>query len=198
MDDRYRTSVSQATANNGLIVNACWKETITNDFLAILLFSLSFLRIINLIALVVAALFAGASVLALIREFSAVEPRADWMPLLGSLALLSLPAVLFFVIPRIDKTARRLLPNQFVNVLTFLVSSQGFVLVAPVREPLFLPWSSIVRCATHHELDAFHMTIEYRTADGQIATLNLDPDEYGDIFDILNARFGERAHGTNE
>jgi hypothetical protein len=193
MDDRFRTAIAHATANNGLITNASWKETITNDALAILLFCLNIVRIVNLAALGIGALVAAATVFFLIRALSAEEPRINWPEFIGTMAISLIPVALFFVMARIDRIARRLLPNQFVSALTFLMSSHGFVLVAPVREPLFLPWSSIAGCSTFHDLEISNLAINYYTADGQVATLNLDPNEYGDIFDVLSARCAKKG-----
>jgi hypothetical protein len=91
---------------------------------------------------------------------------------------------------------RLLFAAQYANAINLVVSSRGLIVVANYAKPLLLPWSSIADYAwlSHVESVSSQMRIDYKTAVGKVASVNLVGNELvqplGELVDILKARLG--------
>jgi hypothetical protein len=128
-----------------------------------------------------------------IAQATATDSRVEhaaWKETVRSNFLAILLLFLFFV-PGLRHGFRKLFPNQFVSSPIFLAGSSGLILVEPYAEPMFLPWSCIVGWSfqtASEQMNAL-MEIHYSAAGGQTATVTLQGDEFGEIFDVLRAKF---------
>lgn len=172
------------------IVQIEWKEVVRSDILAIALFPLSLLRIVNLVALAVALLILGLFVAGYAMRLFSGEFQVDKdLPSLRLILIVLTPILLFFVIPRIELMLRKLFPNHFVYSPCYIVSGTELVIMMPSGESVVLPWRTIVGASFS---TATALTeVRYSTANGQIATLSLAGNEYASILDVIRAKFPE-------
>jgi hypothetical protein len=112
-------------------------------------------------------------------------------------------AVTPYIVLRVSRWAiARMFPNLFAWMPYFIVSSRGVIIVASYPEPLFLPWSSIVRYSWSSQVGSMTswMTIEYAAAANQVATVVLEGEEkhqpLGELVDILEGR--QNGNGSEQ
>lgn len=183
-----------ATAGEAWIERAYWKEQ-TNDFLTLVLalfvyWPITFLKWVTI--------FVGAvcAIVAIPFMFEIFSEPLRWQHWLGFVLCAGGPFVFFRLLQQIEPTIKTLWPDQFINVLYLLISSRGLVIVASYAKPLFLPWSCIAGYSFMGDITTLtsQLMVEYTTADGQIATIVLDGEEYkqplGEICQVLQARVG--------
>jgi hypothetical protein len=194
MDSRAHTALELATRGGTRVEVIIWKEIVPSNILAVFFFFafalLWALRIVNWLALgisVILVIALGGLILDVIKNREDVT-QLKFMPIIGLVAFV--PWGLFFLIPHIEPTIKRKLPNQFVSAVFVLVSGRGLVLTEGV-EPMLLPVSSIVGWT--YVVDNAVLMIDYVTANDKVATITLHGTEYGGVYDILVAKFGERA-----
>ena len=166
----FREAVVIATANEGWIEKIWWKRS-TNE-LIVYCIEMPWIASVWLL------------------PFSLLLGCLDWRFFLGLAPFVSL-----WLLRRI---LEQFYPTLFPYAAQFIVCSRGIVLVRGIREPLFLPWSSIVNYSwtSHVGSMTSHMTLGYATVDGQVATVILGGEEktqpLGELVDILEARLGSR------
>jgi hypothetical protein len=196
MDEKYRTAMAMATANEGWVEKAFWREQ-TNELLAIPLVLLVYWPVTILKIVTIGAIGIGA-VVALGYLIAILFNPLRWDLWLGLLLSAAGPTAFLWVLRRIEPAIKNVLPNQFLCVLYLLISSRGLVILASHAKPVFLPWSCIVgyRFTGDAMTLTSQMAIDYAAADGQTATILLDGEEYkqplGEIVDVLQARTGDR------
>jgi DNA-directed RNA polymerase subunit RPC12/RpoP len=179
MDERYREALAIATANEGWIEKIFWKEDTSNTFLALFMFFF-----LDLPMIVVP--FGGFFVLVLGLVF-----KIGWL----NLSLIAAGLIAAFVILALTrKWIRKILPNQFVTLLYFIVSSRGMIILGSYRNPSYLPWPTIVGYSWNSHVGSMtsQMIIHYATAKSGVATVILEGEEkvqpLGELVEILDAR----------
>jgi len=187
-DERYREALATATANEAWIERVYWRENASDRFTLLKLFLVDF----PLAAIVYVGPFASVCSLALISSYFGPPALMWWQWLFIPAGFLAA----YFILRWMRSALPKIFAGQYANAIYLIVSSRGLVVVSNYKKPLFLPWSSIVDYSwiSHPETVSSQMRIDYKTADGQVASVNLAGEELvqplGALVDILKSRLG--------
>jgi hypothetical protein len=185
-DGRYQEAIALATANEGWIEKAYWRENPSATFAFLKTFLIDF----PLSAILYVGPFVSLLSLTLVSSYFGRPAFTWWQWLMIPTGFL----VVYGVLRWLRSLLRKTFPSQYANAIYLIVSSRGIIVVSTYPKPLFLPWSSIVdyEWTSHVESVSSQMRIDYKTADGQVASVNLEGEELvqrlGELADILNAR----------